>query len=332
MLVITRTPIRISFLGGGTDYAEFFEPHGGGEVLAAAIDKYCYIKVNTLHDFFEYRLRVSYRKTELLQSIDEVQHPSVRECLKFMKTELPLEIHYMGDLPARTGLGSSSAFTVGLLHALHAYKSEVVGSEILAREANEVEHNWIKERVGYQDQCMAAYGGIKHINFIDKDEINVQPIPLNKNRLKELRGNLMIFYTGITRFAHEILEEQMKKTTNNSNTASLIKMRGLVGEGIKILTDNNRNLSDFGELLHQGWEIKKSLSNSISNPEISNAYDKAVNAGAVGGKLLGAGGGGFLLFVVPPEKQNSVREALAPMKELAFDFAPLGSQVIFYHE
>jgi len=332
MLVITRTPIRISFLGGGTDYAEFFVPHGGGEVLAAAIDKYCYIKVNTLHDFFEYRLRVSYRKTELLQSIDDVQHPSVRECLKFMKTELPLEIHYMGDLPARTGLGSSSAFTVGLLHALHAYKSEVVGAEKLAREANEVEHNWIKERVGYQDQCMAAYGGIKHVKFIDKDEINVQPVPLNKKRLNELRGNMMIFYTGLTRIAHKILKEQMEKTTNNSNTDSLKKMRGLVGEGIKILTDNNRNLAEFGELLHEGWEIKKGLSNSISNPEIAGAYDKAINAGAVGGKLLGAGGGGFLLFVVPPEKQNAVREALDPMKELAFDFASLGSQVIFYHE
>ncbi len=332
MLVITRTPIRISFLGGGTDYAEFFAPNGGGEVLAAAIDKYCYIKVNTLHDFFEYRLRVSYRKTELLQSIDKVEHPSVRECLKFMKTELPLEIHYMGDLPARTGLGSSSAFTVGLLHALHAYKGEVVGAERLAREANEVEHNWIKERVGYQDQCMAAYGGIKHINFIDRDEINVQPVPLNKERLKEFRSNIMIFYTGLTRFAHEILKEQMERTTNNSNTDALIKMRGLVGEGMKILTDNNRNIAEFGELLNEGWKIKKSLSSSISNPTIENAYNNAVKAGAIGGKLLGAGGGGFLLFVVPPEKQNPVRKALAPMKELTFDFAPLGSQVIFYHE
>jgi len=238
----------------------------------------------------------------------------------------------MGDLPARTGLGSSSAFTVGLLHALHAYKSEVVSAERLAREANEVEHNWIKERVGYQDQCMAAYGGIKHINFINKEEINVQPVPLNKNRLKELRSNLMIFYTGITRFAHEILEEQMEKTTNNSNTASLVKMRGLVGEGINILTDSNRSLLDFGELLHEGWEIKKGLSNSISNSDIANAYNKAVKAGAVGGKLLGAGGGGFLLFVVPPEKQNAVREALNPMKELDFNLASLGSQVIFYHE
>jgi len=332
MLVITRTPIRISFLGGGTDYAEFFEPHGGGEVLAAAIDKFCYLKVNTLHDFFEYRLRVSYRKTELCQSIDEVEHPSVRECLKFTKSELPLEIHYMGDLPARTGLGSSSSFTVGLLNALRAYKGEVVGAEQLAREANEVEHNWIKERVGYQDQCMAAYGGIKHICFKDKEQINVQPIPLSKERIKELRNNIMIFYTGLTRFAHEILEEQVKKTKDNSNTQSLIKMRALVGEGIKILTDNKTDLTEFGKLLDAGWQIKKSLSNSISNSEISAAYEKALSAGAIGGKLLGAGGGGFLLFIVPPEKQDSVREAMLPMKELHFNFAPLGSQIIFCHE
>ena len=332
MLVITRTPIRISFLGGGTDYAEFFEPHGGGEVLAAAIDKFCYLKVNTLHDFFEYRLRVSYRKTELCQSVDEVEHPSVRECLKFTRAALPLEIHYMGDLPARTGLGSSSAFTVGLLNALHAYKGEVAGAEQLAREANEVEHNWIKERVGYQDQCMAAYGGIKHIKFTDRERISVQPIPLSKERMRGLRSNIMIFYTGLTRFAHEILKEQVEKTRNNSNTAALIKMRELVGEGIKILTDNNRKLSEFGELLDEGWQIKKSLSESISNPEISAAYEKALKSGAVGGKLLGAGGGGFLLFIVPPDKQKAVREAMFPMKELQFDFAPLGSQVIFYHE
>jgi len=332
MIVITRTPIRINFLGGETDYDEFFVSHGGDEVLAAAIDKYCYIEVNTLHDFFEYRLRVSYKKTEIVQSINEIQHPSVRECLKFMKTELPLEIHYMGDLPARTGLGSSSAFTVGLLNALHAYKSAVVSAEQLAREANEVEHNWIKERVGYQDQCMAAYGGIKHIKFINKDKIIVQPVMLDKIRLNELRNNIMIFYTSLTRSAHKILKEQVEKTKNNFNTKNLIKMRSLVREGIKILTDNNTTLNAFGELLHEGWKIKKSLSKFIANPEISVAYEKAMKAGAIGGKFLGAGGGGFLLFVVPPEKQNGVRNTLFPMKELVFDFAPLGSQVVFYHE
>lgn len=330
MIVITRTPVRISFLGGGTDYAEFFTQHGGGEVLATAINKYSYLKVNTLHDFFEYRVRVGYSRTELVQRVEEIQHPSVRECLKYTKAPLPIEINYTGDLPSRTGLGSSSSFTVGLLHALHAYKGEVVGAEQLAREALEVEHEWIRERVGYQDQCIAAYGGFRHIIFRSKTEIEVRPVPLSAGRLEELRSHLLVFYTGLTRYANEVLQEQIKKTADGSNTAALVKMRELVRVGVEILT-SGRRLEEFGEVLHASWELKQSLSSAITTPTIVEAYERARRAGAVGGKLLGAGGGGFLLFVVPRGRQGAVREAMLPMKELQFDFEPLGSQIIFYH-
>jgi len=330
MIVITRTPVRISFLGGGTDYAEFFTQHGGGEVLATAINKYSYLKVNTLQDFFEYRLRVGYSKTELVQSVEEVQHPSVRECLKYTRTPLPIEINYTGDLPSRTGLGSSSSFTVGLLHALHAYNGQVSGAEQLAREALEVEHEWIKERVGYQDQCMAAYGGLRHIVFRTPAEIEVRPVPVSAGRLRALREHLMVFYTGLTRYANEVLKEQIKKTSEGSNTAALVKMRSMVRRGVELLTSASP-IEEFGELLHASWELKQSLSSAITTPAIVEAYERARRAGAVGGKLLGAGGGGFLLFVVPPARHGDVRAALAPMKELAFEFEPLGSQVIFYH-
>ena len=330
MIVITRTPVRISFLGGGTDYSEFFTRHGGGEVLATAINKYSYIKVSRLHDFFEYRLRVGYSKTELVASAEEVEHPSVRECLKFTKTPLPLEINYTGDLPSRTGLGSSSSFTVGLLNALHAYRGVVAGAEQLAREALEVEHNWIHERVGYQDQCMAAYGGLKHIKFYTPENFEVTPVPLTAARLQEFRAHLLVFYTGLTRYAHQVLKEQLKKTESDENTKGLLEMRALVGEGVRVLAGSN-SLHEFGELLHRSWEIKRTLSSAITTPEIVAAYDRGRKAGAIGGKLLGAGGGGFLLFFVPQKKQRAVRAALAPMKELDLTFEPLGSQIIFHH-
>lgn len=330
MIVITRTPVRVSFLGGGTDYAEFFTRHGGGEVLVTAIDKYSYLKVSRMEDFFDYRVRVSYSRTELAGSVGEIQHPSVRACLEFMKTGLPIEITYTGDLPARTGLGSSSSFTVGLLNALHAYGGRVTSAEQLANEALHVEHDLIKERVGYQDQCIAAYGGFRHIKFYAPDRIEVTPVPLTRARLDELKGSVLVFYTGLTRLAHQVLKEQIKKTESDENTPALLEMRSLVGKGVEALT-GGKPFDEFGALLHRSWEIKQSLSSAITTPEIVGAYDKARKAGAVGGKLLGAGGGGFLLFVVPPAKQAAVRAALAPMREMEFAFEPLGSQIIFYH-
>lgn len=330
MIVITRTPVRISFLGGGTDYGEFFSRHGGGEVLVTTIDKYSYIKVSRLHESFEYRLRVGYSKTELLQEVDEVQHPSVRECLKFTGTPLPIEINYTGDLPSRTGLGSSSSFTVGLLNALHAYSGMITSPEQLTSEAIEVEHKRLKERVGYQDQTIAAYGGFRHIRFHSHDHIQVTPVPLQKERLQALRDHIVVFYTGLTRFATEVLANQIERTKSDHNTKALLRMRSMVEEGLDVLTGNGP-LADFGELLHESWMLKQSLSSSMTTPQIIEMYDRARSAGAVGGKLLGAGGGGFLLFIVSPEKKAAVRAAMTPLLELDFNFEPLGSQIIFYH-
>ncbi|MCX7004647.1 MAG: hypothetical protein NTV22_15425 [bacterium] len=330
MIVITRTPVRISFLGGGTDYREFFAQHGGGAVLATTIDKYSYIKVSSQLDFFDYKLRVTYRKTELANAVEEIEHPSVRECLRFLKTPLPLEIHYMGDLPARTGLGSSSSFTIGLLHALHAYRGEAVGPQRLAQEACTVEHHWIKERVGYQDQYMAAFGGLRHVRFASEDDITAMPLPLTRARLQEFRAHLIVFYTGLTRLAHEVLKEQIAKTTAGGNDTALLEMRALVDEGVRVLT-SACPLGDFGALMHRSWELKQSLSAAIANPSILAAYAAARRAGAIGGKLLGAGGGGFLLFVAPPDAHAGIRTALRDMKELPFEFEQGGSQIIFHH-
>jgi D-glycero-alpha-D-manno-heptose-7-phosphate kinase len=330
MIVITRTPVRISFLGGGTDYREFFAQHGGGAVLATAIDKFSYITVSSLLDYFDYKLRVTYRKTELANAIDAIEHPSVRECMRFLRAPLPIEIHYMGDLPARTGLGSSSSFTVGLLHALHAYRGEEVGPQQLAHEACTVEHEWIKERVGYQDQYMAAFGGLRHVQFRSDHDIHVAPVPLPPARLQEFRDHLLIFYTGLTRLAHEVLKEQIAKTTAGDNTAALFEMRTLVDEGVRVLS-GSAPISAFGALMHRAWELKQSLSSAISNPAITAAYGAARRAGAVGGKLLGAGGGGFLLFVAPPDAHAGIRAALHELKELPFAFEHGGSQVIFHH-
>ncbi len=329
MIVITQTPVRMSFLGGGTDYKEFFMQHGGGEVLATAIDKFSYIQLSSMHDFFDYQLRVSYRKTELVHSIDEVEHPSVRECLKYMRTPLPLEIHYSGDLPARTGLGSSSSFTVGLLNALYAMQGRAAGHAQLAHDACEVEHSWIRERVGFQDQYMAAFGGIRHITFHDNGEISATPVPISSERRAAFRSHLLVFYTGLTRLAHKVLKEQLENTTQNRNTDVLLRMRSLVKEGVTVLSGSD-DIGIFGDLLHESWQLKQTLSTAIATQEISQAYDAARNAGARGGKLLGAGGGGFLLFFAPPETHDAIRTVLAPMKELHFEFEPTGSRLIFY--
>jgi D-glycero-alpha-D-manno-heptose-7-phosphate kinase len=331
MIVFTRTPVRISFLGGGTDYGEYFKTHGGGAVLATAIDKFSYIKVSSMQDFFDYRLRVSYSKTELVQSPEEVDHPSVRECLKLMQTPLPLEIHYMGDLPARTGLGSSSSFTVGLLNALHAFRGETVAPRQLAEEACDVEHNRIGERVGYQDQYMAAYGGLRRLQFLPEEQVISTPLPLAAERLQEFRSHLIVFFTGITRLAHKVLKEQIERTTARRNDAALARMHSMVDEGVNTLAGAGP-VAAFGELLHESWQLKQSLSAAITSPAIGEAYEAGRAAGAIGGKLLGAGGGGFLLFFAPPQAHPAIREALKPMKELPFEFEQCGSQTIFVHE
>ena len=328
-MIISMTPTRISFLGGGTDYPEYFSQHGGA-TLASSIDKYIYITINPLKDFLDYKIRVAYSKTELVSSIDDIQHPSVRECLRFMGIEKGLEITIVSDLPARTGLGSSSSFTVGLLNALHAHTKKVVSREQLAAEAVHVEREMIKERVGLQDQYTCAIGGFLNLEFLEQNQVNINPVPIPQHRILHLHDHLMLFYTGIQRNAHDVLEEQITHTKNGAVNSQLSELKKLVKQGLSVL-ENNGNLNEFGELLHQGWQLKRQLSDAITNSTIDEAYTKAQEAGAVGGKLLGAGGGGFLLLFVEPDKQVKVLQALTPMRQVNFKFENQGSRLIFRH-
>lgn len=327
-MIITKTPLRTSFLGGGTDYPEYFREHGG-QTLGAAINKYSYLFVNEMEDLFDYNIRLSYSKMELVHRADELQHPSVKACLQFLNVKRNLEIHYIGDLPARTGLGSSSSFTVGLLHALYALEGKTVSRRRLAEEAVHVEQEIIKERVGVQDQFTCAHGGLVNLKFQKDSHIQVCPIPLREDRMRDFESHLMLFYTGISRFAHEVLDEQIENTKQGTITKDLSHLSDLVDEGINLLS-GDEPIAAFGELLHQAWETKRKLSNKISNPAIDAFYERARNAGAVGGKLLGAGGGGFLLFIAPPEKQDAVVQSLNEIKKVDFSFDHLGSSLLFY--
>ncbi len=327
-MIITKTPLRTSFLGGGTDYPEYFREHGG-QTLGAAIDKYSYIFVNPMENLFDYNIRLSYSRMELVNETREIQHPSVKACLEFLKIDHNVEIHYIGDLPARTGLGSSSSFTVGLLHALHALKGEMVSRQQLAEEAVHVEQEIIKERVGVQDQFTCAHGGLVNLKFSKDGTIQTCPVPLLKSRSQDFQNHLMLFYTGIVRFAHEVLDEQIENTKQGSITKDLSHLSDLVDEGLSVLS-SEQPIGVFGELLHNAWQTKRKLSSKISNPEIDGFYERARNAGAVGGKLLGAGGGGFLLFVVPPEKREIVKNELNELHEVPISFDNMGSSLLFY--
>lgn len=326
-MIISRTPFRISFFGGGTDYPVWYNEHGGA-VLATSINKYCYITCRYLPPFFEHKYRIVYSRTEQTQTIPEIQHPSAREILNFMNINQGVEIHHDGDLPARTGLGSSSAFTVGLLNALYALKGKMVTKRQLALDAIHIEQNRLKENVGSQDQTTASFGGFNKIEFGGEQQISVQPITLNSKKCQLLQDNLMLFFTGLSRTASEIAGEQIKKTPDKKN--ELNKMREMVEEAISILNGSDSDISDFGRLLHESWMIKRSLTDKISTPQIDKIYEAALNAGALGGKLLGAGGGGFILFFVEAEHQSKVREKLRNLLYVPFKFENLGSQIIYY--
>jgi D-glycero-alpha-D-manno-heptose-7-phosphate kinase len=320
--------LRVSFLGGGTDYPEHFLRHGGA-TLSTSIDKYTYITVSPLTPFFDHRIRVSYSKTELCRHCDEIEHPSVRECLKYMKIDGGIEINVVSDLPARTGLGSSSSFTVGLLHALHAFKGNLVTREQLAQEAVHVERELIQERVGLQDQYAAACGGLQHIEYLADGRVVLRPITVSPVRIHQLEQRLMMFYTGLQRSAHEVLEQQMARTNSGAITDRLVELQALVGRAMNILA-SEEDLGAFGELLHRAWTLKRQFSDAVSNVTVDEAYERARQAGALGGKLLGAGGGGFLLLYAEPPEQPAVRAALAHMREVIFRFENHGSRLIFY--
>lgn len=328
-MIVTKTPLRISFFGGGTDYPEFFNRHRGA-VFGMAIDKYTYITVRNLHDFFNVKYKIVYARTEIAKSIDEIEHPSVRECLKYCETPGSAEIHHVADWPARTGLGSSSSFTVGLLHALHVLAGRRPTSGQLAAESIEVERNRICERVGFQDQVWAAYGGIGVITFSPENVFAVEPVVVPQTLIDRFLDHTLLVYLDVARLAHEILAEQVAKTSKKQNDNLLLEMLDLVPAAMGHFMKGD--FERFGRLLDTGWHMKRKLSTAVSNPSIDAVYDKALHLGAYGGKLLGAGGGGFMLFIVPPERRASVAEGLAPLKAAGFSPAASGSRVIYAEE
>ncbi|MFC2070359.1 kinase [Chloroflexota bacterium] len=325
-MIISQTPFRVSFFGGGTDYSAWFQENDGA-VLATTIDKYCYISCRHLPPFFEYKHRIVYSRMEQAKDADEIQHPSVRETLKFMKITEGMEIHHDGDLPARTGLGSSSSFTVGLLNALYALKGIMPSKKQIALDAIHIEQDIIRENVGSQDQVLAAFGGFNRIGFSGKNDISIKRITVKPERIELLQDHLMLIFTGFSRIASEIAAEQIQQTPNR--TRELSEMYRMVDEGIKIL-NGNTDLSDFGKLLHESWQLKRSLTDRISTTEVDDIYTAARDAGAIGGKLLGAGGGGFVLLFADPKIQTRIREKLNHLLYVPFKFENSGSQIMFY--
>ena len=326
-MIISRSPFRISFFGGGTDYPVWYEKFGGS-VINATINKYCFITARFLPPFFDYKYRVRCYLHEEAQKVNEIKHPSVRECIKYLKLEKGIEIVHNADLPARSGLGSSSTFTVGLLNALHAINNYMPTKRELAMQAIDVEQNFIKESVGSQDQTAAAFGGFNKITFNSASDIDVDPIIIKKERQFELENNLLLFFTGFARTASEIAKEQISITTKKEK--ELKTMLEISKEGLSRLTDEKQSLDQFGELLDEQWKIKRSLTNKISNKNIDEIYTAGINAGAIGGKLLGAGGGGFMLFYVPKGKQKNVINALKKKLFVPFRFEFTGSKIIYY--
>jgi len=330
-MIISRTPFRISFFGGGTDYPVWYQEHGGS-VLATTIDKYLYITCRHLPPFFNHKSRILYSQVEAVNSNDDIQHPSVCATLKYMNVTEGVEIHYDGDLPARTGLGSSSSFTVGLLHTLYALKNKMPSKLQLAKEAIHIEQNILEENVGCQDQVLAASGGLVRVDFHPAqsnhfNDFSVTPVIIPPKTLRHLQDHLLLYFTGFSRTASDIAKEQIKRTKDK--TKELTYLHQMVDESISILTGNG-SVNDFGRLLEEGWKLKRSLTSKITTPEIDSIYAKAKQAGAIGGKLLGAGGGGFMLFFVEPEAQPRVKAALKDLLHVPFRFEQGGSQIIFY--
>ena len=326
-MIISRTPFRISFFGGGTDYPAWFARHGGA-VLATTIDKYCYISCRYLPPFFEHNYRIVYSKIENTRTIDEIAHPAVRGVLNWMNCDRGLEIHHDGDVPARSGVGSSSSFTVGLINALTALSGRYISKEALARQAIHLEQDVIKEAVGSQDQVSAAFGGFNRIEFMPDGSFQVSPIILAPKRMEELQDSLMLFFTGFARTAAEVA--QTKIDNFGERVAELTQMRLMVDEAIELLQDDAVPLFEFGRMLDRTWKFKRSLSNKVSTPEIDSIYAAALSAGAAGGKLIGAGGGGFILLFVPPQAQEAVKKSLAQLIQVPFRFETSGSRIVLY--
>ncbi len=324
-MVISRTPYRISFLGGGSDYPAWYREHGGC-VLGSTIDRYCYLTCRYLPPFFDHKFRVVYSLIEDCKEISDIQHPVVREVLRYLDFQHGLEIHHDGDLPARSGIGSSSSFTVGILHALKALRGEMSSKGELAQSAIHIEQERLRENVGVQDQILASYGGLRHVEISPSGDYSARPVVLPAHRLEEFSSWTMLFFTGIKRLSSDIAATYVTKL--DQKAGQLHRVQRSVDQGVELLL--GQNLKEFGHLLHESWLDKKSLSPVVSRPEIDEIYDEALDAGAIGGKILGAGGGGFMLLIVPPEKRESVRARLRNLICVPFSLESSGSQIIYY--
>jgi D-glycero-alpha-D-manno-heptose-7-phosphate kinase len=325
-MIIVRSPLRISFAGGGTDLREYYR-EGFGAVCSMAINKYMYVTVNNLATYFPHRFRIAYAQTELTQEAASVKHPIVREALLSMKVQGGIDVNVMADIPAGTGMGSSSAFTVSLLHALYAFGNRLVSKEELAREASKIEVEILKEPIGKQDHYAAAFGGINLFRFYPNERVGVEPLPISEDAQQRLVSNLLLFYLGGHRSASAILADQNRNTA--VNRAGLDQMRAQALRAAQILT-NPDSFDELGLLLHEGWLLKKNLARGISNSEIDGAVQRALDAGALGGKLLGAGGTGLLLFYVPKDRQAAVRVTMSQYSEVHCQVDAMGSTLLYY--
>lgn len=324
-MIITETPFRMSFFGGGTDMEDFFREYGGA-VLSTTFDKYCYVNVRHLPRFFDYSTELSYSKTERVTDVEQIQHPAIRNAMKMLDMH-ELRLTYEADLPARSGLGTSSSFAVGMLNAFYALKGKYADKKKLADEAIYLERELCQEAGGWQDQIAAAYGGLNRINF-NADGYEVCPVIISPERKKRLNNNLLMFFTGFTRFSSDV--QKQNAIGKVDKVIQLKEMLSLVDDAERLLTDRDSDLDEFGRLLDHTWKLKRQTGSAVSTSNIDNLYEKGMKAGALGGKLLGAGGGGFLVFYVQPEKQERVKLAMEDLMYIPFEFEDIGTRVIHY--
>lgn len=328
-MIITQTPFRMSFFGGGTDMESFFIKHGGA-VLSTTFDKYCYVNVRHLPRFFDYSTELSYSRTERVTSIEDIEHPAIRNAMKMLDMH-EIRLTYEADLPARSGLGTSSSFAVGMLNAFYALKGKYADKKKLADEAIYLERVLCEEAGGWQDQIAASFGGFNRINFNTDGTYDVLPVIISPERKKNLNANLMMFFTGFTRFSSDVQKANAgTKETQEAKEKRYLEMLSLVDKAEQILTDKNTDLDNFGRLLDHTWKLKKQTGSAVSTNSIDALYEKGMQAGALGGKLLGAGGGGFLVFYVQPEYQEAVKEAMKELMYIPFRFEDGGTRVIHY--
>lgn len=327
-MIICQTPFRMSFFGGGSDYPVWFKEHGGC-VLSTAINKYGYIFCRHLPPFFDYKHRIVYSKIELVNTNRDIVHPAVKAVFTHMDVEEGLEVHYDGDIPSQSGIGSSSSFTVGLVNAISALRGQMTTKQFLAEQAIHIEQNLIGETVGSQDQVAAAYGGLNRINFLPNGHFEVRPLIVSALRNQQLQNRMLLFFTGFSRIAETIAKSKIENFEKKKN--HIFRMMKMVDEAQTILQNPSEDINSFGELLHESWQLKRSLSEKVSNSHIDQIYQTGLHHGATGGKILGAGGGGFILFFAPPEKHSSIRMALKSLIEVPFEFDYAGSQIILYN-